>query len=134
VAKLPPRTRSTADRRRDLGRRGEEAAVRWYVRAGYDVVARNWRCSEGEIDVIAIDPGGSIVAICEVKTRSSTAYGSPQEAVTVAKQRRLRRLAARWLSQQRTDGAPMRSVRFDVAAVLDDRSQDLLVEVVHDAF
>jgi putative endonuclease len=134
VAKRPPGIRSAADRRRDLGLRGEEAAVGWYVGAGYEVVARNWRCSEGEIDVIAIDPDGSIVAICEVKTRSSTAYGSPQEAVTLAKQRRLRRLAARWLSQHRIHGASMRSVRFDVVAVLEDRSHDLVVEVVHDAF
>ncbi len=134
MAKLPSGTGSAAERRRDLGLRGEEAAARWYARAGYDVVARNWRCSEGEIDLIAIDPGGAIIAVCEVKTRSSTAFGSPQEAVTQAKQRRLRRLAARWLSQQRTHGAPLRTVRFDVVAVVDDRSQDPVVDVVLDAF
>jgi putative endonuclease len=125
---------STSDGRRELGQRGEEAAARWYAEAGYDIVDRNWRCAEGEIDLVAIDPRGSIVVICEVKTRSSTAYGTPAEAVTMAKQRRLRRLAARWLSHQRAGGSPMRSVRFDVVAVLSDRSKDLVVEVVHDAF
>jgi len=125
-------TPSAPDSRRDLGRRGEDAAARWYVRAGYHVEARNWRCSDGEIDLIATDRG--VVVICEVKTRSSKAFGSPEEAVTMAKQRRLRRLAARWLSHQRARGSPMRSVRFDVAAVWDDRSGGLVVDVLQDAF
>jgi putative endonuclease len=123
---------SAPDRRRELGRRGEDAAARWYVRAGYRVEACNWRCSDGEIDLIATD--GAVVVICEVKTRSSTAFGTPEEAVTAAKQRRLRRLAARWLSDQRAHGSPTRSVRFDVAAVCGDRSGALVVDVVQDAF
>ena len=84
-----------ADGRRHLGSRGEEAAVRWYEEAGYTVLDRNWRCPEGEIDLIAVEPAGGVVVICGVKTRSSTVFGAPEEAVTVAKQRRLRRLAAR---------------------------------------
>jgi len=126
--------RSAVDRRRDLGLRGEEAAARWYVRAGYEIIDRNWRCRGGEIDLVATVPDGSIVVFCEVKTRSSTAFGTPEEAVTSPKQRRLRRLAARWLSEQRTDAWPVRAVRFDVVAVLDDRSRGLVVDVVHDAF
>jgi putative endonuclease len=121
------------DGRRERGRRGEEAAARWYVRAGYRIVARNWRCSGGEIDLVAVDPVTAVVVICEVKTRSSARFGRPEEAVTPAKQRRLRRLAALWLSQQRSHGTPTRSVRFDVAAVWDEAG-DLVVDVLQDAF
>jgi putative endonuclease len=124
-------TGSTADGRRRLGSRGEEAAARWYAEVGYTVVDRNWRCAEGEIDLIAIEPPAGLVVICEVKTRSSTSYGYPEEAVTVAKQRRLRRLAARWLAEQ---SVPLRAVRFDVAAVLADGAGHLVVDVVQDAF
>ncbi len=123
-----------SDRRRKLGRRGEEAAARWYIAAGYVVVARNWRCGEGEIDLVAVDPRRAIVVICEVKTRSSLSFGPPTDAVTTAKQRRLRRLAARWLAQRPADAAPARSVRFDVAAVVANRTRGLVVDVVQDAF
>jgi putative endonuclease len=133
MTRIPSGTRRASDRRLELGRRGEEAAAQWYSRAGYEIVDRNWRCSDGEIDLVAVDPGGVIV-FCEVKTRSSTAFGSPEEAVTATKQRRLRRLAARWLSQRRTPGPPLRSVQFDVAAVLGDGVGGLVVDVVHDAF
>jgi putative endonuclease len=128
---------SAAESRRRLGRRGEMATARWYSGAGYTIVDRNWRCPAGEIDLVALEPGGSVVVICEVKTRSSTSFGSPAEAVTVAKQRRLRRLAALWLAGQRTAGSPrptVRAVRFDVAAVMADRTGALVVEVVEDAF
>jgi putative endonuclease len=132
-----PRNRSDnpsrIDPRQDLGRRGEEAAALWYVGAGYEIVARNWRCPAGEIDLVVRDPGGAVV-FCEVKTRTSTAFGSPEEAVTATKQRRLRRLAAQWLAQERSHGAPMRSVRFDVAAVMVGRSGALAVDVTTDAF
>ena len=131
-ASLPP---SSADHRQALGRRGEEAAARWYARAGYDVVARNWRCPDGEIDLVAVDRARAIVVFCEVKTRASTAFGSPEEAVTVAKQRRVRHLGARWLAAERASGRPASSVRFDVAAVLVSRgSGPLDVTVVEDAF
>jgi putative endonuclease len=122
------------DGRRERGRRGEEAAARWYGRAGYRIVARNWRCADGEIDLVAVDPVADVVVICEVKTRSSARFGRPEEAVTPVKQRRLRRLSARWLSQQRPHGTPTRSVRFDVAAVWDDGAGDLVVDVFQDAF
>jgi putative endonuclease len=122
-----------ADRRRDLGCRGEEAAARWYERSGYEIVSRNWRCGLGEIDLVVVDPRGAVV-FCEVKTRAQTAFGCPEEAVTPSKQRRLRRLAAEWLSLHRGTGGSARPVRFDVAAVTVDRSQGLVVELVHDAF
>src|SRR5580700_1814283 len=134
VARSVSGGRSGADRRRALGQRGEGAAARWYAGAGYAVVARNWRCSEGEIDLVAVDAAGAVVVFCEVKTRSSSAFGTPEESVTAVKQRRLRRLAARWLSEQGGSGRSMRSVRFDVAAVVSDRSGHLVVDVVLDAF
>jgi putative endonuclease len=123
-----------------LGASGEDAAARWYVAAGHEILARNWRCTVGEIDLVTRAPDGTIV-VCEVKTRSSDAFGSPFEAVTVAKQRRLRRLAARWLAQPGPDTGPgsprtggMVDVRFDVAAVRVGRRGALEVEVLESAF
>jgi putative endonuclease len=101
-------------RRQLLGAAGEEAVAAWYSRQGYRVLDRNWRCAAGEIDLVA--GKGRVIVFCEVKTRSSTAFGVPAEAVTATKQARLRRLAARWLAQHR--GSGYRDVRFDVASVL----------------
>ncbi len=114
------------DARRALGARGEDAAAAWYVRQGYEVVVRNWRCREGELDLIVRN--GRTYVFCEVKTRTSSVFGAPVEAVTRDKQMRIRRLAARWLE----DGAPgpAKDIRFDVASVLGPRD----VEVVEGAF
>ena len=97
-----------------LGRWGEDRVVRWYRRHGFEVLDRNWRCRQGELDVIA--RRGSVVAVCEVKTRSSNAFGTPAEAVNWQKQRRIRRLAAQWLSEQERRGTVQ--LRFDVAEVM----------------
>ena len=111
--------------RRALGARGEAAVAAWYEARGYEVLARNWTCREGELDLVVRQ--GRMFVFCEVKTRTSDAFGAPAEAVTRAKQDRLRRLAARWLE----DDAPVRAreIRFDVAAVLDDA-----IEVLEGAF
>jgi putative endonuclease len=102
--------------RQRLGARGEDRAADWYRAAGYDVVARNWRCAEGELDLVVGRPGELV--FCEVKTRASDRFGVPAEAVTIAKQRRLRRLAARFLAEHPFDaGGAARSIRFDVVAV-----------------
>lgn len=77
-----------------LGRRGEELATAFLVDAGYTILDRNWRCGQGEIDVVAFD--GSETAFIEVKTRTSVAFGHPLEAITTLKLARLRRLAAAW--------------------------------------
>lgn len=100
------------DHRRALGAQGEDAVARWYEVRGYQVVDRNWRVREGELDLVL--RGGRTVVFCEVKTRRGDAFGSPFEAVTPAKQHRLRTLALRWLAEHGGRGAPM---RFDVAAV-----------------
>jgi putative endonuclease len=117
-------------RGRRLGAAGEARAAAWYVDSGYDVLARNWRCADGEIDLVCRRDG--TVVVCEVKTRRSEACGTPFEAVTAEKQRRLRRLAARYL---RESGERCAEVRFDVAGVeLDGVSGVLVVRVVECAF
>jgi putative endonuclease len=87
-------------------------AARWYRRRGYTIIERNWRCRNGEIDLIA--RRGDTVVFCEVKTRSSRRFGHPAEAVTEAKQRRIRGLALIWLRQ---GDHRFTNMRFDVATV-----------------
>jgi putative endonuclease len=130
-------------RRQRLGARGEQLAADWYLARGYTVVARNWRCREGELDLVLARDGELV--FCEVKTRTSDRFGTAAEAVTYAKQRRIRALAARFLAER--SGAPgtagttdgdgavgggggrRRGIRFDVAAVTGRR-----VEVIEAAF
>lgn len=106
-----------ADPRRALGAAGEAAAARWYEDRGYEVVDRNWRCREGELDLVLRT--GAVLVFCEVKTRTTDRFGSPVEAVTRAKQLRLRRLAAKWLAAD--SSVRPREIRFDVASVLAGR-------------
>lgn len=103
------------DPRRELGANGEELAARAYVRAGWSVVARNWRCREGELDLVLARDG--VLAFCEVKTRTTDRYGGPAAAVTPVKQARIRRLAMRWLAETECRAARL---RFDVAVVRGD--------------
>ena len=100
----------------ELGRRGEQLATAYLTKQGYRILARNWRCVHGEIDIVAERLG--VVAVVEVKTRSSTAYGHPFDAITAAKAARLRRLAVAWCDSAAT--AP-RSLRVDAIAVLAPR-------------
>jgi putative endonuclease len=116
-----------SDQRRALGAAGEDAVAGWYTAAGYEVLDRNWRCRDGELDlVVARD---RLIVFCEVKTRRNEAFGAPVEAVTVPKQRRLRALAVQWLGERRCAG----ELRFDVASVRPGRGR-LEVEVLEDAF
>jgi len=110
--------------RRALGAAGEDAAAAWYEAEGYDVVARNWRCRDGELDLVV--RRGRTLVFCEVKARSSTAFGAAVEAITHAKRTRIRHLAARFL-----DESPVRAgeIRFDVVSVL--RGE---IEVLQGAF
>jgi putative endonuclease len=100
----------------ERGRDGEALAAGWYVSHGYTVVDRNWRCSLGEIDLVA--RRGRVLVVCEVKARRTAAFGVPALAVGSAKQQRLRRLAAAWLAEHRTGRRV--DVRFDVVAVTGD--------------
>jgi putative endonuclease len=112
------------DHRRALGAAGEEQAARWYVRRGYQVLDRNWRCKAGEIDLVVAR--GRVLVVVEVKTRRTDRFGTPAEAVTPAKQRRLRQLAMHYLE---ATGVRPSSIRFDVASVLAGR-----LEVIEAAF
>ena len=117
------------DARRLVGDAGEDAVAEWYRAAGFDVVARNWRVREGEIDLIA--RRGRVLVFCEVKTRRSDAFGIPAEAVTFRKQARIRKLAAQWLAAKSGDGV---DVRFDVASVHPDGRGGWIVDVIDAAF
>jgi putative endonuclease len=96
-----------------VGKYGEDLAARHFVGAGFRVLARNWRCPVGEIDIVARD--GDTLVIAEVKTRRSTAFGSPAEAITRHKADKLRELALVWLREHPAGGS---GVRFDVVSVV----------------
>jgi putative endonuclease len=121
--------RRRVDPRRRLGNAGEDAVARWYASAGYDVLDRNWRRRDGELDLVV--HRGDTLVFCEVKTRASTRFGTPLEAVTTAKQRRLRKLAALWLAEHDTR---RRTLRFDVASVTRAADGELVIQVMEGAF
>jgi putative endonuclease len=116
------------NQRQALGADGEAVTARHYERLGYEVLDRNWRCSDGELDLI-LRRGGTIV-FCEVKTRTSDRYGGGAAAVGWQKQRRIRGLASRWL---RDVGPGSPEVRFDVAVVRTD-GRGFAVELIEAAF
>ena len=114
-----------AEHRRRLGERGETIAARHLCRLGLVLLDRNWRCDAGEIDLVLRD--GNVLVICEVKTRTSTDYGAPLEAIDRRKADRLRRLGARWLLAH--DCHPD-DVRIDLVGVLVPRGGPVEVEHV----
>lgn len=116
------------DARPAFGRYGEELAARRYELDGYTVIDRNFRCGEGEIDLVLLRDG--TIVFCEVKTRATDFFGDPSEAVTPAKQARLRRLAAVWLDRHRY---PRDDVRFDVVSIV-SRHSGARVTRYEDAF
>lgn len=99
-----------------FGRAGEDLAASFLERNGYLIIDRNVRWREGEIDLVVARAG--VLAFVEVKARRSRAFGIPAEAVTPTKQRRIRALAARYLSERRGQGAA--AIRFDVVEVARD--------------
>jgi putative endonuclease len=107
--------------RNEIGRSGEDLAAAWYEAHGFEVVARNWRVRQGEIDLILAAPG--LVVFCEVKRRSSGRYGTGAEAVNWRKQQRIRTVALHWLGQLNQRVA---DIRFDVAQVDGDGTVDVI--------
>lgn len=123
------------DNRQTLGAAGEDAALRLYLGRGYHLVARNWRCRLGELDLILARHG--ILVICEVKARSGGGFGGGWEAVTARKQAKIRAVSQAFLQ---TSGARPHTVRFDVASVVmgggrgAPRTGSAEVELFEDAF
>jgi putative endonuclease len=116
------------DPRKQLGDHGEDLAAAALKKQGYKILERNYTTPLGEIDLVARQ--GKTLVVVEVKTRKSTRFGSPQEAVSVAKQTKLRRLADYYLKDKRLSGTPM---RFDVVAVT-VIGDELQVEIIQNAF
>jgi putative endonuclease len=111
-----------------LGRAGEDAALAAYEVRGFHLVARNWRCAIGEIDLVVHRRG--LLVFCEVKTRAGSAFGGGFDAVTREKRTRLRRLAEAFLVSERP---PHAHLRFDVASAF-VRNDQVAVELFEDAF
>ena len=97
-----------------LFRSGEEIAAQYLLNRGDEILARNWRIREGELDLISLDRSG-LIHMIEVKTRSSTAFGHPLEAIDTAKAHRIQRLALAWLA---TNGALGCDYQIDAIAIL----------------
>jgi putative endonuclease len=113
----------------ELGRRGEALAVAYLQRRGLVVLSRNWRCREGELDVVATDAARLVV--CEVKTRSGTQFGEPAEAVTSQKAARIRRITQAWLAAHHVRWC---EIRFDVLAVVVEPDRTVTVRHYEAAF
>lgn len=111
---------------RAVGDRGEDLACAHLERLGWRVLHRNWRCREGEVDVVALD--GELLVFCEVKTRRSGRFGAPVEAVGPDKARRLRRLAWAWLAEQDRRGE---AFRIDLVGVLCLRAEPVRITHLH---
>jgi len=109
-----------SDDRRGLGRHGEDLAARHLAAKGYEIVARNWRCETGELDLVVRD--GDCLAFVEVRTRRGRALGTPEESITRAKQARLAALAEAYVQAHDWPG----DYRVDIIAIEMDRGGRLL--------
>ncbi len=108
-----------------LGKQGELMAADFLAKAGLEILDRNWRCPQGEIDIVAAD--GRVLVICEVKTRSGVRFGTPLESITRQKASRLRRLAVRWVV---THNVIYEDIRVDVIGVLQTAPGQFSIEHV----
>ena len=104
---------TTAASRQALGRYGETVAAQLLIEAGLTLLDRNWRCDEGEIDLVLRE--GAVLVVCEVKTRRGDLGGTPHEAIDDAKLDRLHRLGRRWMTAQDLHSD---DVRVDLVAVI----------------
>lgn len=112
-----------------LGLLGEELAYQLLASKGYKVLLKNYECALGEIDMIAKDRG--FLVFIEVKTRSSDAFGSPAEAVTLHKRHQILKSAQFYMKRYGIKDAPC---RFDVVSVILPASGDPTLEVIEGAF
>ncbi|MGP3536470.1 YraN family protein [Microbacterium sp. RD1] len=109
----------------DLGRAGEERAAAHLRAQGYTIVDRNWRCPQGELDIVAVTR--SELVVVEVKTRRSDLFGHPLEAVDARKAARLWRLAMAWIAAH-PDAARGRRLRLDAIALTGPDPADAVLE------
>lgn len=107
-----------------LGKYGEDLATSHLRSQGMAILARNWRCDIGEIDIVARD--GDVLVVCEVKTRSRTDYGTPFDAISAAKADRLLRLGASWV---RANQLPFVEIRIDVVGIVGTGRQAVLQHI-----
>lgn len=101
--------------RAEFGRRGEDLAADYLAGLGWTILTRNWRCREGEADIVALDHAAGALVIVEVKSRAGTGYGHPLETITYAKAARLRRLAAIYARRAQSHA---RRLRVDAIGIL----------------
>ena len=122
-------TDQLARHRRELGAWGEDLAARHLQDRGLVLLDRNWRCREGELDLVLTDRAR--VIFCEVKTRTGTEFGLPSETVTEEKVGRVRRAAQRWLREYRIGWC---SVRYDVVTILAEAGTSPRIQHIEAAF
>jgi len=113
-----------SNERINLGRRGENISVEFLKKKGYKIIERNYRCSLGEIDIVAKDK--NVLCFVEVKTRKTERYGLPEEAINWHKQRKLTKVALTYLKEKKIY---KQDLRFDVVSVYPDH-----IELIKDAF
>ncbi len=109
----------------ELGRQGEQLAADHLRDAGLRILDRNWRCADGELDIVAAER--RVLVVCEVKTRSDDRFGVPLEVISRPKRSRLRRLAVRWVIAH---GVIFDEIRIDVIGVLKDSAGGFTIEHV----
>jgi len=113
---------------KELGKKGEETALRFLKKRGYRIIEKNYVCKMGEMDIIAKDK--DTLAFIEVKTRTSTEFGPPQLAVNSSKQRQLSKVALNYLKEKQLEDV---KARFDVVAILLEQKREE-IELIKDAF
>ena len=116
------------EKTKTLGKKGEDIAAAFLKKKGYNILFRNYKCSFGEIDIIAKHK--KTLSFIEVKTRSTKKYGFPQEAVTPAKQAKISRVALEFVQRYKMDN---RAARFDVVSV-QSLNEGYEVDLIENAF
>lgn len=116
-------------RKDDLGRAGERTAEAYFRGRGFAILDRNWRCPSGEIDLVVAD--AETIAIVEVKTRRTAAFGHPFEAIGSQKLHRLHQLAREWRAAHR-ELVGGRTLRVDGLAITGDPAAPLRIEHLRD--
>lgn len=112
----------------DTGKAGEKAAVRFLEQQGYEILDENWTYGKSEVDIVALQ--SNTIIFIEVKTRSSVAFGMPQDFVSAAKQRQLEKAAQAYIEIMDHKG----EIRFDIVAVLITKDNQFKINHIEDAF